>query len=95
MTQPSDHDPARPGVADMPASLAAARAILDGSEPGTAHQAAETGTCPACVAVAGISFMITTVSTMAGDTMFVSERTRLALLAAVQAAEDELRGSGN
>jgi hypothetical protein len=86
----SDHDPARPGPADMRASLAAARAILDGAAPGTAHQAAEAGSCPECVAVAGLSFAFTVVSTTAGDEAFMSERTRRVLLAAVDAAQQEL-----
>lgn len=89
------HDHDRPDTADMRASLATTRAILDGAAPGTAHQAAAAGTCAACTAIAGISFVITATSTMAGDTVFVSEPTRRALLAAVKAAEDELRGMSN
>lgn len=89
------HDHARPDTADMRASLAAARAILDGASHATAHQAAQTGTCPACTAIAGISFVIATASTLAGDKVFVSEPVRQAMLAAVDAAEAELRAAGN
>jgi hypothetical protein len=89
------HDHARPDAADMRASLATARAILDGADPSTAHETAESGTCAACVAVAGISFMVTVVSTLAGDTTVVSERSRRAMLAAVQAAQRELDSAPN
>ena len=85
----------RPGSGEQRAALATARAILDGADHGTAHQAAESGTCPACVAVAGISFMVTVVSTLAGDKAFVSERSRRAMLAAVQAAQRELDSAPN
>jgi len=89
------HDHARPDTADMRAALATARAILTGADHGTAHAAAETGTCPACAAVAGISHQITTTSTLLGDKTFVSERTRLVLLAAIDASEAELRAADN
>ena len=45
--------------------------------------------------VAGISYGITLASTVAGDTGFVSEPVRRALLAAVDATEAELRDSAN
>ena len=93
-TKPHDHDP-RPDTADMRAALATTRAALNGADHGTTHQAAEGGTCPVCVAVAGISFGITMASTVAGDPMFVSEPVRLALLAMVDAAEQELGGASN
>jgi hypothetical protein len=86
---------ARPDTADMRAGLATARAILDGADPGAAHQAAETGACPACVAVAGINLMISIVATLAGDQGFVSERSRRAMLAAVEAAERDLDSGPN
>jgi len=89
------HDHALPDLADQRAALAAARAILDGADHHTAHQAAQGGSCPVCTAVAGISFLITAVSTMAGDKLFVSERTRRALLAAVQAAQADLDAAAN
>jgi hypothetical protein len=87
------HDHTRPDTAAMLAGLAVARAILDGADHGTAHAAA--GSCPACAAVAGISHQITTTSTLLGDKTFVSERTRLVLLAAIDASEAELRAAGN
>jgi hypothetical protein len=89
------HDHGRPDTADMWAALHTVGAILDGADHADAHQAAEAGSCPACTAAAGISFMITTASTLLGDTGFVSERTRRVLLAAVDAAERELREAGN
>ena len=92
MTTPHDHD--RPDTADMRAALATTRAILNGADH-DAHQAAESGSCAACTAMAGISYGTTLASTMAGDTGFMSEPVRLALLAAVDATEAELRGSAN
>lgn len=88
------HDHARPDTADMRAVLATARAILDGADR-TAAQAAGSGSCAVCVAVAGISFGITLASTVAGDKGFVSEPVRLALLAAVDATEAELGAAPN
>jgi hypothetical protein len=88
-------DHTRPDLADMRAALVIARAILDGADHDTAHQAAGAGSCPACVAMAGISFGITLASTMAGDAMFVSEQTRARLLAAVDAAQQELDAAPN
>lgn len=88
MNAPLDH--ARPDLADMRAALGTARAILDGADHGTDHEAAAAGSCPECTAAAGISFVITATSTMLGDKAFVSERTRRVLLAAVESAEGEL-----
>lgn len=91
----SPHDHARPDLADMRAVLVTARAILDGADHDTAHQAAGAGFCPACTAVAGISFGITLASTLAGDQAFVSEQTRARLLAAVDATQQELDAAPN
>jgi hypothetical protein len=89
------HDHARPDLADQRAALVVARAILDGADP-DAHEAADAGgSCAACVALAGISFMATVVSTVLGDEAFLSERTRQVILAAIDAAEAELRGMSN
>jgi hypothetical protein len=90
-TSPHEH---RPDLAAQRASLAVARAILDGADP-AAHAATADGACPACVALAGISFMATVVSTVLGDEAFLSERTRQVILAAIDAAEAELRGFPN
>jgi hypothetical protein len=88
-------DPTRPDVSAQRAALVVARAILTGADA-DAHAAADAGgSCPACVAVAGISFGITLASTLAGDKTFVSEPLARAALAAVQAAEAELRAAGN
>jgi hypothetical protein len=84
----------RPGLDDMRASLAVARAVLLADDQ-TAHAAAAAGTCPACTVMAGVSFGITLGSIMAGDPAFVSEPVRGAMLAAVDAAEIELRSAPN
>ena len=83
-----------PDRADMRAALAVTRGILEGAD-GAAHEAAGSGSCEACTAMAGISWVISFASTLAGDTAFVSEPVRLALLDAVDASEAELRAAGN
>ena len=89
------HDHARPDTADMRAVLATTRAILsDGADHGTTHQAAESGSARPVSPWPG-SLGITLASTMAGDTGFTSEPVRLAMLAAVDAAEAELGGASN
>ena len=88
-------DHARPDTADMRAVLATARAILAGADHGTAHAAAATGTCPACTTVAGISFGISLAATLAGEQIGVSPELASAMLAAVEATENELRAAGN
>ena len=65
---------ARPDLADMKTALGLARVILDSADLKTAHEAAEAGSCPACVAVAAMSFGITLASEVGGDSGFVSER---------------------
>jgi hypothetical protein len=90
-----DHDH-RPAV--QRAVLAAARSLLDGNRDAahdTAEQAGWAGACPACTTVAGISFGIALASTLAGDQVLVSEPVRQAILAAITAAEGEMRASGN
>jgi hypothetical protein len=94
MTTGDPHDHARPDLADMRASLAAARAIVLGDDP-AAHDAASAGSCPACVAVAGISLGIKLVSDLAGDGPLVSKPVRLAILDALATIEGELRAAGN
>jgi hypothetical protein len=94
MTTGDPHEHARPGLADMRAALTTARAILLGDDQ-AAHDAASAGSCPACTALAGISFGITLASTIAGDKTLVSEPVRAACLAAVDAAEAELRAAPN
>lgn len=89
------HDHARPGIADMRAALATTRSILGGASHAANHRAVEGGSCPACVALAGISLCITVASTMAGDKMFVSDRLRGAFLDAIDAAEAELGSAPN
>ena len=89
------HDHDRPGIADMKTALLATRAILDGADLKAAHEAAEGGSCAACVATAGISYGLTLASTMAGDTALMSEPVRLALLDAVDATLAELDAASN
>jgi hypothetical protein len=89
---PQEH--ARPDLADQWAALATARAILLGDDP-AAHAAASAGSCPACVAVAGISYGIKLVSDLAGDGALVSAPVRLAMLDAIALTEAELRAAGN
>ncbi len=87
---PVNHDHARPDVSAQRAALVVARAILTGADA-DAHAAADAGgSCPACVALAGISFAFTVTSTLAGDKAFMSERVRRAILAAVNTAQAEL-----
>ena len=89
--RPHDH---KPGRADMKAALLATHAILERDDD-AAHQAAGGGSCPECVAMAGISYGTTLASTMAGDTGLMSEPVRLALLAAVDATLRELDAGSN
>jgi len=89
------HDHARPSLADHRTALLVTRAILDRADLKAAHEAAEDGSCPACVATAGISYGLTLASTMAGDTAFMSEPVRLALLAAVDATLRDLDSGSN
>ena len=92
----SQHDHDRPGIADMRTALAVTRAILDGADLKAAHEAVtESGSCPACVATAGISYGLTLASTMAGDAAFMSEPVRLALVAAVDATLRDLDSGSN
>ena len=94
-----DHDHARPDGEPRPTSLAALghparRAGNRGDHPG-AHDAAASGACPACTAIAVASFAAAHLSTLAGDTVLVGEPTRYVMLAAVDAAEAELRAAFN
>jgi len=90
---PHDHD--RPDLADMRTALATTRVLLQTADLGAAAQAAATGSCPACVAAAGISYGLTLASTMAGDTGLMSEQVRLALLDAVDATLRDLDTGSN
>ena len=51
----SDHDPARPGVADLRAVLATARAVL-AADPDLAHRCAADADCPQCAIIAAVQF---------------------------------------
>lgn len=94
MTTGDPHEHARPGLDDMRAALRVVRAQLTGDDP-AAHAAAAAGTCPACTTLAATSFGITLGSIALGDAAFVSEPVRGAMLAAVDAAEAELRAAPN
>ena len=89
--EPHDH---RPDRAAQRAALVVARAILAGADA-DAHAAAAASSCPPCTAMAGVSFGITLASMLAGDEMFVSEQTRARLLAAVDAAAQEIDTAPN
>jgi hypothetical protein len=84
----------RPSPADMRAVLATARAILL-AEDEAAHDAASAGTCAACTTMAAVSFGFALASTMAGEKTGVSPQLARVMLAAVNAAEAELRGSAS
>jgi hypothetical protein len=87
----SDDTPGhRPSPADLRAVLAAARHILL-AEDGAAHDAIEGADCAGCVATAAISFGFALIATFEGEPIGVSEPLRLRLLAAVDAAEGDLR----
>jgi hypothetical protein len=92
--QPEDEPAHRPGLADHRAALAAARAILTGDDQ-AAHAAAGSGSCPQCTALDGISLGMQLVSTLAGEKLGVSPELARVMLAAVEAAEAELRGMSN
>jgi len=95
--EPEDQpEPAhRPGLADQRAALATARLILADANPDVIHAAAASGTCPQCTALAGVSLGITLAATLAGEKLGVSPELARVMLAAVDAAEAELRGMSN
>jgi hypothetical protein len=84
----------RPDLAAQLAGIAVTRAILTGADA-DAHQAAADAPCPACAAIAAASLVMAIASTLAGEAMFMSEELRRVFLAAVDAAEAELRSAGN
>jgi hypothetical protein len=88
------HDHARPDLAAQRAALTVCRALLTGADA-DAHAAAAASPCPACTAMAGVSFGITLASMFAGDETLVSEQTRARLLNAVAAAQQELDAAPN
>jgi hypothetical protein len=85
---------ARPSRADQRAALALVRAMLTGDDQ-AAHDAAGSGSCPQCTAIAAASFGVAVVATLLGDGPLVSNRTRGAMLAAIASTEGELRSAGN
>ncbi len=85
----SDQHGHRPDPADMHAALATARAMLTGDDP-AAHDAAATGTCPACTTLAALSLAFNITSTLAGEEAFNSGKLAHALYAAIEQAEREL-----
>ena len=87
-------DHARPGLADHRAVLTTARAVL-ANDPDAAHAAAGAGSCEACTVIAAIQYGFALVAQFTGERMFVSERLRLQLVAAVDATEAELDASAN
>ena len=87
---------ARPDLADMKTALGLARVILDSADLKTAHEAAEAGH-PARPALPWPRSRSGSRSPArwAGTRGSCPSRSRRAMLAAVQAAEGELRGSPN
>jgi hypothetical protein len=86
------HDPARPDVTSLRATLATARAVL-AADPGAAHEAAGAGSCDACTVVAAIQFGFTLTAELASGLAghgFVSGPLRAPLLAAIDAIEAKL-----
>jgi hypothetical protein len=77
----------------MRAVLATARAVLLADDQ-AAHQAAETGDCAACTVMAAVSFGFALASELAGE-KFVSQTMARVMLAAVDTADAELRGSAS
>ncbi len=98
----SDQHDHRPGIADQRAALATFRAILLADDPG-AHDAAATGTCPACTTAAAASFGIAAAETIAAGllgklapgTVLDVRPIRAAILDVIDRAETELRSAGN
>ena len=89
------HDHARPDLTDQWAVLAVARVLLTTTDADAAHDAASAGSCPACTVVAAVQWGFALSAAMATAEPFLSERLARAALAAVDAAEAELRGMSN
>ena len=92
MTSAHDHRPDDP--ATMRVALSLMRAILNG-DPESAAAGTLYAPCQACLAVCMGQLAAALAARMAGDAAFVSEPTRLALLAALDEAQGELGGSAN
>ena len=88
------HDHDHPDRADMRATLATCRAVLD-LDPATAHQAAGSGTCPQCTVIAAVSFGFSLAASAAGEMIGLSEPLRARLAAAIDAAQRELDTGSN
>ena len=90
------HDPSRPDLSAQRAVLATVRAVLDGADPKTAHEAAAVYEveCPACATVAAVSFGIMLAQELAGAG-FVNGPLRPRLLAVVDAAQADLESGLN
>ena len=87
------HDHARPDRAAHLSALGIGRAIVH-HDPAAAHEAVSAAACPSCVVVAGLQFGFTLAAVFAGKP-FVDEPLRLQLVAAIDAAERELRAAPN
>lgn len=88
------HGHARPDQAAMLAALDLADAILAADEPGV-HQAVSGDACPACVAIAAMSFAFTATAELAGEETFNSGAVPRALAVLVVRTRRELRSAGN
>lgn len=89
------HDHARPGIDAQLATLATFTAILTTADSGTAHQAAETASCPACTTVAAAWLAITIAQELVRAAGYDDTPLAPRLLAMVQAAERDLRAAPN
>jgi len=87
----SDHDhDHRPGTDDQLAALDVLEAMVQARETDV-RAAAESGTCPACTAIATASFAANMVAALRGDGPFVSQETARLLLAMIFAARRAVR----
>jgi hypothetical protein len=83
-----EHD--HPDLADHRATLATARAVL-ARDPGAAHKAAGTGTCPGCTVICAMQLGFKLAARLTGERTGMSEDLRRVLLDAItetQAALD-------
>ena len=70
------HDPARPDITSMRATLATARAILTGVDPEAVHDYAGAGSCDACTVVAALQLGFTFAAALTTEGAFMTEPLR-------------------
>jgi hypothetical protein len=84
----------RPDPAAMLAALDLGDAILADDRPGI-RQAVSGAACPACVAIAAMSWAFTATSELAGEETFNSGAVARALAVLIARTRRELRSAGN